>query len=334
MIMGDRKFESSHSEWHCCGAGRWLNRCAASGAALLSLGIIAALTLAASGDANAPAPAPSNTRELFNAGTRNLRGGKLQEAEALLESTVASQNTRLQPDALYNLGHVRFSQGIEELKKGPPAGPTKARGQAAAEQADSAIHSADQALQQTDLQTLVAAYQRGRGARKELKAARAAVKKAMEAHQKTMAKWMRASGDFRSTTELVSNNSDAAHNADVVDRCIARLADMLQELQAMANAMGQKQQDLGEKMKQLKGKMPNGEMPGGAGDDEEDEDSPFGLPPGQKEGPSKEGEQQQMTLTAEQAGWLLEGYKLDSERRLPMGQGQEAQPKDRNRPDW
>src|SRR5206468_11596062 len=116
------------------------------------------------------------------------------------------------------------------------------------------------------------------------------------------------------------------------DRCIARLIDMIQQLQQLSNAMGQKQGDLGDKMKQLKGRMPDGQLPGGAGDEDEDEDSPSGIPPGQKEGPSKEGEQ--MSLSPEQAGWLLEGFKLDSERRLPMGQGPEAQPRDRNRPDW
>jgi hypothetical protein len=41
-----------------------------------------------------------------------------------------------------------------------------------------------------------------------------------------------------------------------------------------------------------------------------------------------------MTLSQEQAGWVLDGFKLDSERRLPMGQGELAQPKDRNRPTW
>ena len=41
-----------------------------------------------------------------------------------------------------------------------------------------------------------------------------------------------------------------------------------------------------------------------------------------------------MALSPEQAGWLLEAYRLDSERRMPMGQGQPAEPKDRSRPTW
>ena len=58
----------------------------------------------------------------------------------------------------------------------------------------------------------------------------------------------------------------------------------------------------------------------------------MGPRPGQTEGPGHEGEQ--MTLSPEQAGWLLEGFKLDVERRLPMGGNQPAKPRDRNRPTW
>ena len=72
--------------------------------------------------------------------------------------------------------------------------------------------------------------------------------------------------------------------------------------------------------------------PGAAGDDEEDENQPLGPKPGQEEGPGKEGKE--MPLSREQAGWLLEAYRLDSERRLPMGQGPEAEPKGPSRPPW
>ena len=65
------------------------------------------------GEAPAAAP-PVTPRQFFNAGTQKLSEGKLREAEAFLESTLASQQARLQPPALYNLGHVRFRQGTEE----------------------------------------------------------------------------------------------------------------------------------------------------------------------------------------------------------------------------
>ena len=277
--------------------------------------------------------APVTPRDYYNAGTRELRAGKLREAEASLETTVASQQERLQVPALYNLGHVRFAQGVETLKKSPPAGPTVARGRAAESQADEAIKQMDDALAGDDVQKLVAAYMRGRGARKELKSATEAVKKALAVHGEALSRWQRSSGDFKSAVELRSSDADALTNADVVDRCIAKLVDSLHEMQACLNGMATKQGQLGDKMKQCRGRIPGKDMPpGAAGDDEEDDDMPMGPKPGQEEGPGREGKE--MTLSQEQAGWLLDGFKLDSERRLPMGQKEQGQPKDRNRPTW
>ena len=282
----------------------------------------------------APEVAPPETpREFYNAGTRQLGAGKLREAEAFLESALASQNPRLQPPALYNLGLVRFGQGVEQLKKGPPAKPTVDRGQAVARQADDAIRQANEALGGNDVQKMVAAYLRGRGTRKELKAATEAVRRALQVHGIALTRWERALGDFKSTLELNSANSDAQHNAGVLDRCIAKLVDSLRELQQCANGMGGKNQQLGEALKKLKGRIPAPDMPpGAAGEEEEEEEQPFGPQPGQEEGPSKDGKE--MPLSPEQAGWLLEAYRLDSERRLPMGQGPTAEPRDRSRPTW
>ena len=277
--------------------------------------------------------APATPREFFNAGTQQLRAGKLREAEAFLTSSVESQQEKLQAPALYNLGHVRFAQGIEVLKKSPPARPTIARGQTAAQQADQAIRQADEALLSNEVQKLVAAYMRGRGARKELKAATEAVRRALAVHGAALARWQRASGDFKSVVELQRTDADSQHNSEVVDRSIAKLVDSLREMQQCANGMCDKGGALGEKLKQLKGRIPGRDMPpGAAGEDEEDEDFPFGPQPGQTEGPSKEGKE--MTLSQEQAGWVLDGFKLDGERRLPMGQGEVAEPKDRKRPTW
>ena len=104
-------------------------------------------------------------------------------------------------------------------------------------------------------------------------------------------------------------------------------------MQACANGMGDKMDQMGDKLKKCQGRIPGKDMPpGAAGEDDEDEDMPNGPRPGQEEGPTKEGKE--MMLSQEQAGWVLEGFKLDSERRLPMGQGPEAQPKDRNKPTW
>ena len=67
-------------------------------------------------------------------------------------------------------------------------------------------------------------------------------------------------------------------------------------------------------------------------DEEEEEDFPNGPQPDQKEGASREGEE--MKLSPEQAAWLLQGFSLDSERRLPMGQKDTAEPKERSRRPW
>ncbi len=300
-------------------------------ASLALVGFCLAAALPASTPESSP---PSTPRDFFNAGSQKLREGKLREAEAFLESAVGSQNERFQPPALYNLGHVRFRQGVEELKKGPGAAPAADRGRAAAEHAEQATRAADEALAGEDVQKMVAAYLRGRGVRKELREATKLVQRALETHGTTLKKWQRASGDFKGDFELNQPDTDARQNAETVDRCIARLIDTLQQLQQLATAMGDQKDKLGEKMKQLKGRIPAPDMPpGAAGDEEEDEDQPKGPQPDQKEGTSREGEEMLM-LTPEQAAWLLEGFKLDSERRLPMGQKDTMEPKDRSRKTW
>jgi tetratricopeptide (TPR) repeat protein len=282
----------------------------------------------------APEPAPPATpREFYDAGTRQLGAGKLREAEASLEVAIASQNQQVSPPALYNLGLVRFKQGVEQLKKGPAAKPTAARGQSAIQQADAALRQAEEALAANEVQKMVAAYMRGRGARKELKAATEAVRRALQVYGTALSKWERSSGDFKSASELNSTDLDARSNAKVLDRLIAKLVDSVRELQQSAKGMGDKKQQLGDLMKQLKGRIPAPDMPpGAAGDDEEDEEQPLGPKPGQEEGPTKEG--REMVLSPEQAGWLLDGYRLDSERRMPMGGANPGQPKDRTRPTW
>jgi tetratricopeptide (TPR) repeat protein len=297
--------------------------------------VLAGLVVAASSPPPSTEPGPPSTpRDFFNAGTQKLREGKLREAEAFLESALASQSERLQPPSLYNLGHVRFGQGLEQLKKGPAASPANARGRAAAQRADEATRAADEALASEDVQKMVGAYLRGRGVRKELKTATKLVQWAMETHGAALNRWQRAADDFRSDLELKQSDADARQNAETVDRCIARLIDTLRELQQTATAMKDKNNELGEKLKQLRGRIPAPDMPpGAAGDDEDDEDQPKRPRPDQKEGPSREGEEM-MALTPEQANWLLEGFRLDSERRLPMGQREMEEPKERSGRTW
>lgn len=296
--------------------------------------MLLALCALAAASSGAPEPgAPSTPRECFNAGTQKLGAGKLKEAEALLESALASQNQRIQPAALYNLGHTRFAQGAEELKKGPAAAPTTTRGKAAAQRADEAIQAVDSALAGKDMDQMVAAYRRGRGLRKELREVTAAVRRALQTHAATLTRWDRASGDFHGAQELKPADTDASENAAMVDWCIAKLIDSIREMEQLASSLGDKKQELGQKLKELKGRIPDEDAPpGAAGDDDDEEDQPNGPQPGQKDGPTKEGEE--TSITPEQAGWLLDGFKLEGDRRLPMGQGEATEPKNRNRPTW
>src|SRR5689334_8393992 len=97
---------------------------------------------AAANGASTNFPPPTTPREFFNTGTRELAAGKLREAEASLETALASQNERLQTPTLYNLGEVRFAQGAEELKKKPSAESVTARSRKAGEEGDEAIRAA------------------------------------------------------------------------------------------------------------------------------------------------------------------------------------------------
>jgi len=276
---------------------------------------------------------PETSREFFNAGTRLFNAGKLREAEVHLQTVLTRQDESLQSAALYNLGHVRFMQGVEELKTAPDGRRTAARAQGAAWQGAAAIQAADNAMASKDVQRMVEAYMQGRGARKELNAAIKAVREALEAYASVLAKWERASGDFKSAAELNPANMKAKENAEIVDRHIARLIDQIRMMQQAMAAAAQTKQQLGEKMKELRGQIPDDALPPGApGDGEEEEDFPEGPLPGMQEGPSKTGEERKMS--PEEAGQILDGFRLDGERRLPMGQQEEGQPKDPNRPTW
>src|SRR6476620_1515711 len=68
---------------------------------------------------------PATARDFYNEGTRFLSQSNLWRAEFSLQHSLDLQDPRFQPPALYNLGHIRFTQGAEELKKGPPAQRTK-----------------------------------------------------------------------------------------------------------------------------------------------------------------------------------------------------------------
>jgi hypothetical protein len=276
-------------------------------------------------------------RDWYNEGTEKFRLGKLHDAESSLQNAVATQDERVQGAALYNLGHVRFREGLADLKAASDGRGAHASGRRAGDNTDAAIRTADEALAGTDLQAIVDAYLHGRGVRKELKAATEAVKRAIESNGAVLAKWGRSSGDFKSAFELRPADGDANVNAQVVDQYIARLVDIQRMLMMMQQGLQGKGHQLKQKLAALKGRMPGDMGKGGVTGDEEDDGGdedkrPKGPQPGQEEGPSKDGKV--VNLTVEEAEGLLEMLRLDSDRKLPMGDGQPAPPRDRKRRDW
>lgn len=285
-----------------------------------------------------PEAAPETSRERYNAGTRKLADGKLTDAEALLQSVLLTQDKDTQPAALYNLGHVRFAQGKEELKKGPPGGQTISRSRAAVERGQQAIESAQSALAEKEVNKMVEAYLRGRGARKEFRDALKVVQRSLEAHAATLLKWRRALGDFRSAAELNPADTNATYNATIVEQEIARLIDSAREMMQLAMKMGEQAKQLGDLMKQLKGQIPMPNMPPGAPGEDGEEVMPESLR-GREEDPGKEGKELEKPLTPEEAGRLLDGLLPDGGRRLPMsgrdtGEGKEGKTDKRPTKPW
>ncbi len=281
-------------------------------------------------------PPPITARDFYNAGTKLLAGKKFADAERMFQSSLAAQDETVQPPALFNLGHARFADGSELLKKGPDAQKTLAHGRATLAAGEETIHTMESALAENNLDMMVFAYLEGRGLRRELHAAEKAVQSAMETYGKTLEKWQRAADDFKGAAELNPADTNAAHNAEIVERDIAKLIDQLRQMQEMLGALGKQKQDLGKMLSKLKGQIPAPNAPpGAAGEDGDDGD---GVQPdsltGQKENGSREGDQMQVPLSPDQAGQILDGLSIDGSRRLPMGDKQNAAPKDKNGRIW
>ena len=206
---------------------------------------------------------------------------------------MASNEEKVQSPALYNLGHVRFKQGAEALKDAPDARAAKARGDATCDLATGAIKAADDALASDDVAAITRAYMQGRGVRKELKAAMEAVKKATTPtfRASALAALRRR---FQERLRTQSEISDARANGEVVDRCIAELVDKKEMMMMAMQCMGGKRNDLKERMKQLKKKMPDGQQnPGGdKEEDEEDEEDDDKPPKRAEERPERAGQQE------------------------------------------
>jgi Ca-activated chloride channel family protein len=146
-------------------------------AALLVLWALLCGNSAAAAETNS-AP-PVTARDFYNAGTKLLAAKKFSDAERMFQSSLGLQNEKLQPQAMFNLGHTRFADGLEILMKGPDAQKTSARGHAALASGETAVRDAESSLAENNLDKMVAAYREGRGARRELRAAEKVVKTAL-----------------------------------------------------------------------------------------------------------------------------------------------------------
>lgn len=280
---------------------------------------------------------PQSACDLFNAGTRALRAKKFPDAEKWLKSALMTQDEKLQPAALYNLGHVRFEDGMEALKKGPSASDAMRRGKAVSAVADQVLQQGRTAVGENNLERMIASYQNGRGLRKELREAQEALHKAMEVYGNTLRKWQRAADDFHGAAELnpadTNAQRNAQRNAEIVEQHIAKLVDSLQEMQQMDGMLGGQRQQLQDLLSDLKGRIPKENAPpGGEGEDEEEPDQ--GSMQGQKEGASRDGNQREMPLSPEAAGQLLDSLAPNGNRRLPMTDQKTSQPKDKKGRTW
>jgi hypothetical protein len=200
---------------------------------------------------------------------------------------------------------------------------------------ENAVRTAESALAENNLEKMVAAYIEGRGARHDLREAEKAVQSAMETYSKTLQKWQRAADDFKGAAELNTADTNATRNAEWVEHQIAKLIDQLNQMQAMAGAMGKQKQALGKMLSKLKGMTPAPNAPPGAAGDDDDEDNPQpDSLAGQKENGSREGDQMQVPLSPESAGQILDGLSLDGTRRLAMSDQQGTPPKDRKGRNW
>ena len=278
-------------------------------------------------------------RGFYNAGTEQLRAGKLGDAETLLESSLARQDEQVQPAALFNLGHVRFAQGTEELKKSP-AGAAK-QSQAAMPTARARFkrrRTRWRAMTCSKWWTLIMAgsWNAQGNARGDEGGSACDGTIWQNPGRNGGARW----SDFKSAAELNPADTNAVHNAEVVEQAIAKLVDSLREMQQVATNLGGKKVELDQLMKQLKGKIPAPNMPPGAAGGEEDEEGDDGKPPSPEsltglEESDKGGGGQEMSLkiSPEQAGQLMNSLQPDG-KQLPMAPGELGRPKDRSGRIW
>jgi len=275
-------------------------------------------------------PSDNNARQHYNTGTTEMKAGKLREAESALRKAAETNEEQVLPPALYNLGHVRFLQGKETLKGEGSRQQLLDNAKAATVLAEEALKQGGEALQQDEVQEYIQAYQQGRGARKQLRLSNDELGRTLKLYASVVERWRRSIGDFQSSNELVSQNTDALFNAEIVERHLEKLLKIQKQLEMQAEGVGKKREELKKMMAELKGKIPK-EMQRQSDDEEEDEDEEDGKDP-------KAGQPQEQRLgnegeiTPEMADWLKETMK---QRKMSVDEaGEPKQRKNRKGRDW
>jgi len=97
--------------------GRWLLNW---GVLLLIASSASATTAPVSGPEHEPTP--TTPRSFSTRGPNNLALGNCARLNRFLKACWPARRSPCKSPLFYNLGHVRFDQGIEELKKGPGSG--------------------------------------------------------------------------------------------------------------------------------------------------------------------------------------------------------------------
>ena len=301
---------------------------------LILLALLFNLSAQAATETNSPPPVTA--RDFYNVGTQQLAAKHFDDAEKMLQSSLAAQDNRVQPRALYNLGHARFAAGFELLKKGADAQKISEQGRATLTEGEAVLRTAEGALAEHDLEKMIAAYLEGCGVKHELSNAEKAVQAAMEVYGRTLQKWQRAADDFKSAAELNPTNTNAMHNSEIVEQHITKLVDSIRQTQSMLGALGKQKQDLGKMLSQLKGLIPAANAPPGSEGEEDEEEG--GMQPDsladQKENAPRDGDQLRIPLSPDQAGQILDGLSLDGTRRLSMSDQPGKPTKDKSGRDW
>jgi len=310
-----------------------MNRTAKTKCCSLVLTLAFAGSAFAAGETNIVAPSPVTARDFYNAGTKLLDAKKFFEAEQMFQSALATQDARVQPAALYNLGHARFDDGAEALKKKPDADSTAADGSLASADADAAIQRAQSALAGDDEWQMIAAYLAGGGARHDVKDAQEALQQAMATYGDTLRKWQHAEQDFKSAAELNPADTNATRNAEIVEQHIARLVDSLRKMQQMANQLANQHSQLNDLLAQLAGRIPKQDMPRGEGGDDDEGILPESLR-GMTEGAYREGNRIEVPLSPDEAEQILKGILPGGTERLPMNESQTGKPAEKNSLTW